>query len=519
MALLALADELCLESLRAACSEMLIECLISANAAQLQEAAERYNAPELLAAARSITTAESNALGDLIARKRSLQSRLDRHDKLQVDQKNIKDELHAQMRAIDDQHAQEIEQLFRNNQQAAWTSLEDGFPHAAGKVLCVVPNANNPYGWIWDGDFRPWPVSDDENAQPAAKRAKIGRGGGKKQKAAPPPRVMYKSIMEALAAAAPGDVVKLLAGRHLLTSLDKRDKPCWDNVYRKSVQIVADDGLASDRVLVGIAQYEGGIMAKRESAIAVMNADVRIAGVTLLCTGENVRTGYLGVYEGGRLWLENCSIRLSSSSPERYMRERPQYDDEDDVNMADIEKPEFAHGVAVGPGAACFIRGCVIDGAGGAGVQIAPSATRVVVESSTITGCASGSTRITHVGAWNLAGECGAVEIEAWKQQDTDDTHTSGEASVQVVLRKCQIMGNLGPGVSVRLVGNIEAATALAARIRLEDCTVSGNYKESRVRTVAVGEDNAVVWNKTRRGTRYKQSLRTATLSDDDDYW
>jgi hypothetical protein len=67
-ALLALADELCLEPLRKACSEALVESLVTTNAAQLHEAAERYNAPELLHAARSITAAESNALGDLTAR-------------------------------------------------------------------------------------------------------------------------------------------------------------------------------------------------------------------------------------------------------------------------------------------------------------------------------------------------------------------------------------------------------------------------------------------------------------------
>jgi hypothetical protein len=84
LALLALADELCLEPLRTACSEALVESLVSTNAAQLQEAAERYNAPVLLAAARSITAAESNALGDLIARKLGLQSRLERSTQLQT---------------------------------------------------------------------------------------------------------------------------------------------------------------------------------------------------------------------------------------------------------------------------------------------------------------------------------------------------------------------------------------------------------------------------------------------------
>jgi hypothetical protein len=82
--LLALADELCLEPLRTGCSEALIERLVTTNAAQLQEIAARYNASVLYAAAHSITTAESNALGDLTARRLRLQRPLARNSELQT---------------------------------------------------------------------------------------------------------------------------------------------------------------------------------------------------------------------------------------------------------------------------------------------------------------------------------------------------------------------------------------------------------------------------------------------------
>jgi hypothetical protein len=115
--LLVLANELCLESLRSACSEALVESLVSTNAAQLQEAAERYNAPVLLAAARSITMAASNALGDLIARDLRLHSMLQRSAQLQKDEKANENELRKKIRAVADQRSHEIEELFRRQER------------------------------------------------------------------------------------------------------------------------------------------------------------------------------------------------------------------------------------------------------------------------------------------------------------------------------------------------------------------------------------------------------------------
>ena len=50
--------------------------------------------------------------------------------------------------------------------------------------------------------------------------------------------------MEAYEAAAPGSIIKLRAGRHAITADNAEGKTLWDElVYKKSVQIVADDGL------------------------------------------------------------------------------------------------------------------------------------------------------------------------------------------------------------------------------------------------------------------------------------
>jgi hypothetical protein len=332
--LLALADELRLEPLRTACSEALVECLVTTNVAHLQDAAERYNAPVLLAAARSITTAQSNALGDLTARKLRLQRQMQRSTQLQKEEKAKEEELGKQIRAVEDQRSHEIEQLFRRNGKAEQASVEAGYPHAASTVRVVRPNSNNPYGWQWSVEtfeeyVQLFGVSDNDDevvevgssTAPPAKRPRgnaaggsgNGAGGGKRRKPSKPEpvaRKTYGSIMEAYEAAASGDVLKLLAGRHLVSKYDMERKRSWDNLFRKSVQIVADDGVSRDRVYVGISSGPGEIeRGAHESAIVVANADIRMAGLTLVCAHTYERTGYMGLREGARLWLEGCEMR------------------------------------------------------------------------------------------------------------------------------------------------------------------------------------------------------------------
>jgi hypothetical protein len=165
----------------------------------------------------------------------------------------------------------------------------------------------------------------------------------------------------------------------------------------------------------------------------------------------------------------------------------------------------------------------VIDGAGGAYIEISPRAARVVVESSTVTGCAGGSglastakpefmsvrvwSRLTQ--PWYAAGECGAVEIEVWSLLQPEDPFHPDDLSVEMVLRECQIVGNLGPGLSVRsFAGGSDApdreyVDALAARITIEGGSVGGYGKAPGVLSSTIGEGGAVVWNKTKRAKRY----------------
>jgi hypothetical protein len=351
-------------------------------------------------------------------------------------------------------------------------------------------------------------------------------------------------MMKDYQAAASGNLIKLLAGWHMISTIGGEKGPSFDKLS-KSVQIVPDDGLTRDRVLVGIVGggYVGEASAS-SSAIAVVHADVRFAGLTLICASQYESMGYMDVREGGRLWLENCEMRKISP-----------HDDFKIGVYGCSSSPEFAHGVCVGADSSCFVRGCVINGAGGAGIKISPRAARVVVESSTVTGCGGGSgvARATRMAAslaahqvalahqvealpepisklylpwrlpWHSAGECGVVEIEAWTLLHPNDTYDPDQRLVEVVLRECQIVGNLGPGVSVRSHGSESEISdgqpdvqdqehqlflrqyldAVASRITLEGCVASGNGKEPGMLTSPVLGGGAVVWNQTKRGKRH----------------
>jgi hypothetical protein len=281
--------------------------------------------------------------------------------------------------------------LFRRNLETDQASLEAGYPHPAGTVRLVRPKADDPDTYYRSGRLfahylEEHVLSDDDNSYrefrncfglnvsskvsaqgacmdsaPSGKRQRVNAAGSATSRQPslpePPARENYGSIMEAYEAAAPGDVIKLLAGRHTISTFRKDREKGLDNVLAKSVQIVADDGLPRDRVIVNIA---GGLFDTRmimdASAIAVVNADVRIAGLTLVCSKTEEQSGYICVRDGGRLWLEGCEMRKISSR------------DGISLPYASPMEAKFARGVSVGTGSSCFICRCVIDGAGGAGI-------------------------------------------------------------------------------------------------------------------------------------------------------
>jgi hypothetical protein len=252
MALLALADQLQLEPLRARCQRVLLDSLVTTNAVQLLEAAQLYGCKELVEAARAITCADSSVFGELLAQKQISSCR--RADAVEQE-KAAKSRIltaEAQLGVIENKRAHELEQVFRANSEAARKAAEEAggaasssgdgdYPHAGGEVLQVRPNAHKRFDWIWETatSWRSKKRKRDEVAAEGKEEARV-----------------FGSLMEAYAAAQPGSTIQLAKGRHLLSFEDENRVRKWgETEYNKSVCIVAADGVSRDECIVGVDPY------------------------------------------------------------------------------------------------------------------------------------------------------------------------------------------------------------------------------------------------------------------------
>ena len=487
MQLLALADELSVEPLRAACEEQLLAIVTKSNAAELEEAAARYRCEQLLTAARTLIRAETSVIGELYHERERLRSArriAAAAAKLAQDDVARKD---SRLSDVQDKLAHERELLLRANTASA--SESDDYPHAAGSVHYVMPNANNEYWWKWGNGVRPPPEAAisrhmASSAKKKKKKQKASRSDADAASASPaPPAQMHRSLMEAYRAAGPGSVIKLRAGRHLISQHNAEDELVWDKlVYNKSMQIIADDGLSREQVLVGVDDHDDTEYHFWDGILQLKKADVRVAGVTLLVTCDfGECAGFLRVGSGARLWLEDCDLKLAHDAKLDPWFTHDEYG-----------QPHMERGVTVEEGASAVIRDCNFLDADGPAIQIDPRACRVLVERCFVSGCGRGDTRKGRV----RPGECGAVELqEPFPDADTDAEDPRDEFSLQdlppvtaaIAVRECRLEGNLGPAVSYRPAGDIVAsfdpprpgvvarAKDICSAFSLERCTVLGN--------------------------------------------
>lgn len=198
--------------------------------------------------------------------------------------------------------------------------MGEKYPHAAGQTLYVRPNACNPYGWMWYEDSK---CSDDDTMPPPTKRKKAAKAPRKgKGKAAPSLQealdTSYGSIMEAYEVAAPGSVIKLLPGRHMLTNRNKDREVVWKGLrYRKSVQIVALEGVSREQVLVGTdpGEHLADLFEEPCGVLPICNADVRFERLTFQVTSSfSFGLALFGVGEGAGLWLDDCVLMCGNDA-------------------------------------------------------------------------------------------------------------------------------------------------------------------------------------------------------------
>ena len=483
--LMALADQLGLWPLKDACESALLGLLATSNAEQLQAVAEQYSLKALRETATELLKAETSALGKCMTSKRALLVERDRLVDEQVRLTKCLTDVDRRLAKVADKTAHEMEMSFKGkiaNQTAA--PVGDAYPHAAGQTLYVRPNAE-AHSWEWNASGVPPPKKRKEST--------------------------YGSIMEAYEAAPPGSVIKLLAGRHVLSNEDINGDERWpENIActRKSVQIVADDGLTRDQVLVGMWYYDEfpDTLFDHMGVIGVIGADVRFERITFLVT-ERYPQGIalFAVHGGGKLWLDDCALMCKN---DRALDPRfPQRKD-----MCCVGR-----GVRVYEGSSVLISGCVIKDADGAAVMVNPDSDRVVVERSILTCCGRGEDEQC------ASGEFGAIEIQDGYQGKYPEREGSGDPKwpkhrpkVKILVSDSQIEGNLGPALSYRPYGDQirqmfpvtdkndpthKRARQLAQVFTVERCQIRGNEIDTSV-TVERGTGPApdVVWNRTRRG-------------------
>ena len=451
MPLLALSEQLNLAPLKAACEAALLRVLVTSNAAELADAAVRFGCVQLQAAAGKIQSADTSALGDLIALKSRLVAKRTAAAEKQATAAKEVDLVDAELADVADKEGHELEQIFRGKSAAAAgvSGGQDDYPHAASTVVRVLPNANNPFGWLWDEQEADGPsasVSPRTGLAQPKKRARVA--GGRAKPTAPSSRlVTYTSIMEAYSSVGPGSVIKLAAGRHMIHDVDHSGQERWPELkYRKSVQIVADDGLSPEQVLIGTESHELGDSFFNLGCVLPILGDIRLAGVTCLCTNSlSFGLAFLAVEAGGKLWLENCALKLrgDKSLDPKFSGARG------GLGMA--TELQVSMGVRVEAGGSAVIRDCIIKDADGPGVEIDTQAGRVLIERTVVTGCGRGPphekrpSKYQHLGYYN-EGERGAIELLIPPKQPLP--HHAPHC--QILLRGCTVEGNYGPGVSWR---------------------------------------------------------------------
>ena len=530
LALLALADQLGLSPLKEACEAALLGMLVTSNAAEIADAAARFGCNDLLQAARAICDAENSALGALMVRKRALLSDRARSVKAREDAERDTKGFDAKLRDVMDQQAHELEQIFRAAAAASpvtgarKSKDPNAYPRSersATEVVRVSPNVNQPIGWTWDRE----PRAPREASSPQAATKKRKRG----QRGTPPHVPTFNSIMEAYDAVKPGGVIKLCGGRHIISGLTSDGAATWDGLnLRKSVQIVADDGLARERVFIGT-------MAAIPSCLSSMLhifADVRFARITLLCTADlSCLTNFFGVHTDGRLWLEDCELKLAGGPS--MMAGGLQAADSNDLVHCRI-----GIGIDVKEGASAVIRRCVLADAEGPAVQINPNAKSVFIERSVVSGCGHIRVGTTYSGRRFRPGERGAIEIlfsdEVW-------TNYGVNVGVKVELRSCHVEGNVGPGMSYRFRNRVGHARvgynglgralvgsfchACDRAFSVVRCIVKGNAARED-KKLPHGEDlqptelrdSVAVFNAAVRGDMDYEVLHSHTDNDSDEY-
>ena len=402
--LLQLADKLQMEPLRLACEQALRENLTSTTAQQVAKTAAAFGCPTLATEAEELLSESSTSLSLLLTRKRRLEAKAAHAEESAKRLSSEAEAVRKEVRDIDSEHTRESERVFQSMQaasaRASGASSASATSSCAGRVLIVRRNSSS----------RTFPIE--------------GVPG------------VYPSVFEAVAAARPGDVLKLERGNHYLES--RADKSCHLGAFGKSLTVMAADGLSPEEV-----SLTGPVMGDNAGLVVVIgSAHLKLVGVSIVPVPEDdycKRTEALEVTSQCSLTLERC--RVSGGS---FVFPKASLTAVD----TQFTKAEAATVLADATSVGVTLTRCLVSG---------------------------GSSGRDHFQWGFLPGECGAIEVR------DEELTLNGLPAVRVVLTECTFDGNYGCAVAYRLDDDNNKQEPLHAAFRQAFDLQGNHFRRNRI--------------------------------------
>lgn len=405
MDLVLLADRLNYEALHSVCENILLSLLTSNNAADLFACASESNCTFLVQTAKAVidSGSVSNSARVLVDEKCKLNAQRKKLAKESDDARDALIDIEMKITDLETQINHEVEEVFQQTARSLSRGTAVGqspeadhpsYPHPPGRTLIALPHD---------------PLM----------RTKESRDAERKKYASFEPLVFDK-LNKAMAAALPGDVVKLPKGNH---SLDVSQD---DSGLKKSIQIIGmEEGVIITSSSLG-----------RGEAFIIEKSNICIRNVTIIQeSGKAVAV----VRQGGSLWLEDCIIGS------------------DQMRQTSRERPCSLAGIVVTHGASAYVKNCEINATSASAVLVHPMARVLSISDCMFRGSGCGSQVGNHDDDHVVPGEAGSVEICDFPFEGEDafmleeGGYANGmPASVKLTLVRTNIVSCFGPAFSYR---------------------------------------------------------------------
>ena len=399
MDLVLLADRLNYEALHSVCENILLSLLTSNNAADLLACASESNCTCLAQMSKAAidSGSVSNSARVLVDEKCTLNAQRKKLAKESEDARDALIDIEMKITDLETQINHEVEEVFQQTASSLSRGTAVGqspgadhpsYPHPPGRTLIALPR--DP-------------------------------GDAERKKYASFEPLVFDRLNKAMAAAMPGDVIKLPKGNY---SLDPSQD---DSGLKKSIQIIGtEEGVVITSSSLG-----------RGEAFIIERSNICIRNVTII---QDSGRAAAVVRQGGTLWLEDCIIGS------------------DQMRQTNRESPCSLAGTVVTHGASAYIKNCEINATSASAVLVHPMARVVSISDCLFRGSGCGSQVGNYDDEHVVPGEAGSLEIcdfpfegeDAFMGDDDDEYANEMPASVKVTLVRTSIVSCSGPALSYR---------------------------------------------------------------------